>query len=586
MKILNKVFLAIFLLFFLFYGDYNCVLAQQIQDEPDSLHVFNKPYNQVDNQNHSRFIEKKDREDLSPSSLQGNAVNVDLTSDKLEYFEDKDEIVATGAAQLVIDAKNAKLQADKIIFDQTNGIVTADGNVKLLKNGKLILGDYAKINMNTESALIDKPNTFVNEIKIIAKTANIYSNRIDAFKGNALLNNDGIRVTLSSAGMGGAPHIISKIPQALASQMNSQSYKLVTKELIVKNYPDKNVIAIKNADVIMGNITVAKIPYLEITSDKETGNIEDELPEIGYKQQLGWYGGPSHVFSLPDGGALKTSPLLSNGVNGFGGGLFARFSNSSNKTEFAYTTSKNTVIFQGEQKAFSPFTKLIYGGNEYVDNGIFGPQMPKYIAEVVDNRKLASAMNFSLYQRSSLGYAQDVINSYGTARFQLQGTVMNDAPLFSFKDYLHLGITSQYDVSLYGDGSKFGLVRAGPSLYSKIGPLTFNTTYFQAAMYGQSPFLFDKFLQGKSNVVMFSDLKLCKYLNFGYIASLNLLKDNWNHTLLTENQFYISVGPQDVKIRIGFDAIRKSSNIGLDLLLGQGKTPVDFDKMKYYQYEQ
>ena len=579
----NKFSIILFLLCFLLLNNSTYTLAQ------DSKTVQNISNNKNAAQSLNENVQNTSNGQVQ-TTLQGKAVAVDLTTDKLEYFEDKNEFVATGGSEMVIKQNNAKLQADKIIYNQENQIVTAEGNVKLLKNGKLILGDYAKINMNTESALIDKPNTYVDEVKVNAKTANVYSNRIDAFKGQAVLNNEAFRITLSSgsniSGAGG-PHIISKAPESLTPNLKSNSYKIISKELIVKSYPNKNVIAIKNANVMMGKISVAKIPYLEITSDKESGNVEDNLPEIGFKQQLGWYGGPSHVFFLPGGTTLKASPLLSYAESGgFGGGLFARITNSSNKSEFAYDTSKSMVLFQGTQKLFTPYTKLIYGGNEYVDNGMFGRQKPRYVAEIVDNRKLASAMNFSFYQRSSAGYAQDYFNNWGTSRFQLQGTLVNDRPLFAIKDYLQLGAISQYDISVYGNGSTFGLLRGGPTLGSKLGPLSMHATYFQAAAYGQSPFLFDRFVQGKSNLWLNSDLKLCKYVSVGYLASLNLLKDNWNHKLATENQLYTLVGPEDFKLRIGYDTIRKASIVGVDMLLGQGKTTVDFDKMKYYQYDQ
>ena len=164
--------------------------------------------------------------------------------------------------------------------------------------------------------------------------------------------------------------------------------------------------------------------------------------------------------------------------------------------------------------------------------------------------------------------------------------MQNEKPLFAFKDYLTLGAISQYDIAVYGNGKTFGLLRAGPDLRSKLGPLSLRATYFQSAVYGQSAFDFDRFNSGKSNLWLVGDVKLCKYISVGYLTSLNLLKDNSNHTLQTENQFYTAIGPDDIKLKIGYDNIRKASMFGIDMLIGQGKMPVDFDKLKYTQFDE
>jgi hypothetical protein len=87
-------------------------------------------------------------------------------------------------------------------------------------------------------------------------------------------------------------------------------------------------------------------------------------------------------------------------------------------------------------------------------------------------------------------------------------------------------------------------------------------------------------MQGKSNLNFSNDIKLTKNVSIGYLGSYNLTKDNWANKLLVENQFYTKIGPEDFKLKIAYDTVRKRSILGLDLLVGNGKTAVDFDKLK------
>ncbi|MCK7484566.1 MAG: hypothetical protein MZU97_02745 [Bacillus subtilis] len=86
------------------------------------------------------------------SALKGRAIMIDVTSDKLEYFEDKNQFVATGSAEVDIPEQNSKLQADKIIYDQVNQLLIAEDNVKITKNGKVVNGTFARIELNKESS--------------------------------------------------------------------------------------------------------------------------------------------------------------------------------------------------------------------------------------------------------------------------------------------------------------------------------------------------------------------------------------------------------------------------------------------------
>jgi len=521
--------------------------------------------------------------------LQARVTMIDLNSDKLDYYQEKNEMVATGSATLDIKDQNSRLEADKITYDQEKQIVIAEGNVKITKQGKIITGEYAKIDLNKESALINEPTTEISKVSIKAKTADVYPNSLIIKNGRASINNRDLKLQLSSNEF--SPKEVAKLTDEnilSADESKPPRYKITCKEIIINNKGEKSLISIRNATIRVGKIKVASIPSLELSTDNQITRIETMLPEMGYTRDLGGYFGPSHVFNIPNGSTLKVSPLLMAGTGDskFGFGGMARYTSFTNKTEIAYGTLKDKLVLRGEQKLFSPYTKLRYGSNSYIDDGIFGDKKARYLAEIVDERKLGSAMNFDLFTRASAGYAEDYGRSFGTGRFKLQGDLINDKPLFSIKnDLLQFRLHSQFDVSVYGNGDTFALLRAGPRFDSKIGRLKLTSTYFQAGIHGQSPFEFDRYDQGRSNLIVGGEYKLTNYLDIGHIRNLNLTRDRYDGRLSTESQFYARVGPEDFKFKLGYDTVRKRSTFGLDLMLGSGRTALDFDRLKVYQTE-
>jgi len=547
----------------------------------------------VNNENQK---EQKSDKNLVPK-LHGSAVMIDLNSDKLEYFEEKNQFVATGSAEIVIPEQGSKLQAKKITYDQILQQVIAEGDITITKNGKVIHGEYAKIDLDKESALISNPYTTINQIKMTANTANVYPKSLEALKGKISVDNKDLNLMLTSGGA---------FPQEagnLAMQNEEldpdakPSYKIVSKEIIVDSKQNLNVITLKNSTVFIGKVKIASIPYLKLSTDKDLERIETMLPEMGHTQELGTYFGPSHVFYMPSGATLKASPLLAFG-DGIGGGFMTRYKSDTNETEIGYTTNKNKLVISGEQTLLSPNTQLFYGTNSYMPDGYFNYGKAKYLLELADERKLGSALNFDLYSRLSAGYAADYMstnyfndnptvdywdakNSFGTTRFRVQGNLINNKPIFQVReDLLQMRLQSQFGATAYGTGDTFAIVRAGPRLDSRIGRLSLSSAYYQAGVHGDSPLIFDRYMHGKSNWVISGDVKVNKHVNVGHIRSLNLTKDNWEKRLSTENLLYARVGPDDVKFRLGYDFVRRRSTFGIDLLLGSGRSAIEFDKLR------
>lgn len=513
-------------------------------------------------------------------TLEGGVSVINIKSDKIDYIQETDQFIATGDVVITVEENGTVIESDEVIYDKPNEQIISEKNVKITKDGIVTYGDYARFDLTKNSALLDNPDTRTSQIRIEATTGTIVSKNIELLKGQLTLDEKDLVMVLSfgATGGNGKQKLLQKRPNA-----NPRfSYDIKAKEIIVEPVEYSNIITLKNATISINRFKIAKVPSLQLITDKETNRTETTLPEIGRFQELGFYAGYGHVFYLPKGSTLKTVPLFTFDEDGLGGGAMARFMSRTNRTEIYYSTLKSRVVATGQQQLFSPKTNLQYGANEYVDNGFFGQIKPKYMIEVVDNREIASAYNLRLSTRTSAGFLENYRN-FATGKFQLQGSISNIKPLLDYDEKLSLGISSDFSLNTYGTGHSYGVVRAGPTLTSSLGRVFLQTSYYQGAIYGETPFLFDEYRYGKRNVVFNGRVKINDYITIGYIASLTLSRDNWENELLTENQFYIWVGPEDLKFRIGYDAVRERTLFGFDMLVGTEDSALEFEKLKVIQ---
>jgi len=511
------------------------------------------------------------------SLIKGNANIINIKSDELKYFQEKDQFVATGHVVVVVEDDGTIIKSDELIYDKANEEIISEKNVEIIKNGVVIYGDYAKFDIEKGSSIIGKPNASLTQININAQTANVYPENVDLLKGRATINEEDMMIVLSTGavGQGRNKDPIKKIPGA-KSRFN---YDIKAKEIIVKEQEYRNIIVLKNADININKFRIVRMPVLTINTDQEVQRIETTLPEIGHYHELGSFFGYGHVFNTPKGSTLKALPIITFG-SGVGVGGMGRFMSSTNKTELFYSSLKGKTLLLGEQKVFGPNTKIQYSSNAYIENGFFGQQKPKYLIELVDERNIAKAYNFNFGIRSGAGFVEQE-NNYSTGRFQLQGNMTNIKPLLSYKNYLNAGLESNFGIMAYGTGNTYGVARIGPTLAGKVGPFDYWTGYFQGGIGGSTPFEFDEYRYGKSNFVFRGSTKITDYVTAGYFTSLNLTKDNWEKDLVTENMLFVSVGPQDLKVKVGYDVERKRTVFGFDLMIGSESSALEFDKLKY-----
>lgn len=527
----------------------------------------------------------KNKQEDENKNLSGNLTVIDIKSDVLKYYDEQNVYVATGNAEIFIKEKNSRLTADKITFDPENNVITAEDNVKVTKDGKLVKGSFARIKLDQENMFFENPTTTVNEIIISAKSAESISKRMVAQKGTLKLKDKDIQVNLKAGGIG-AKQVPSLSVEPLKANANPY-YRLYSKKIDVKTSDDKTVTILKDSKFKVGKLTVLSIPYFEVDKNKRDQIVETTIPEFGSDPSIGMYFGAGPILHTPYGGTLKLAPALTygtdsvyraSGTSKLGIGLMGRYQIKGNTTEFGYADKKGRLAIKGEQR-LTENAILNYGTYSYIDNGFLGLRRPKYIAEAVHEKEVHNSKKFNIRTRTSAGYAEDMnASSYSTSKMQLQGIIKGNQPLIGYKKYLEIRPIGQYLLALYGSGDTFQLARIGPQVEGHVGPFKYNANYFKSSFNGESPFGFDNYYEGKDNVRLGGEVKISRYLDIGFYRSYNL-DSNVASNSLVENQYIFRVGPEDVKVTFAYDNRRKTTMFGLDLLLGAGKTQVEFDKL-------
>lgn len=515
-------------------------------------------------------------------------VDIDMVSDYLDYYPEEEKMVAKGNASVKIRGQNTTLKADLITFYKATQIIVAEKNVRIIKNQMEMKGDYIKVDLSEESALIDRPVTNIAALKIDAKDAIVHTDKIDAFKGIATTNEklNLVLVANSFNQFGDAKQEMINDVMSEDNVDKKTNYKIKTKQIIIKPDEYKNKITMKNADVYIGKRKIATIPSVDITTDKEISEIETMLPEIGQNRQTGMYIGPSGLISLPFGSTLKVSPVLAFNTSDIGAGGLIRYKSETNKTLLGYTSVKDLFIVEGQQDLFTPDLKLQYTANTYANDWFMGDRLPKYSAEAIYQKSMIlDDLDLRFTQRYAAGYVADATrgiendNSWGTFRVKAQGEVLKNRPIYNWKDMLWFNYRAQYDISQYATGETYAIIRTGPDMRFRYKRFKMSLMYLLSGIGGETPMWFDQYYYGRNNLSGMLEYKVNKYLSVGYYASANLSKDNWDKRLMAENRIYAKFGPPDFKISFGYDTVRSRTLMDVSMLVGSENSKIEFDKL-------
>lgn len=87
--------------------------------------------------------------------------------------------------------------------------------------------------------------------------------------------------------------------------------------------------------------------------------------------------------------------------------------------------------------------------------------------------------------------------------------------------------------------------------------------YTQSVIRGESPFVFDQFIQGTRSTYVSAGYKVSKYLTVGGSIGYNLVdKLSYSRSLTA------AIGPEDFKVLLTRDFLRGTQRVGFDVLYG------------------
>lgn len=528
---------------------------------------------------------RKDKKDKkSDNSDVANVTNLDIKSDTIEYYPERQEIEAVGHASITIPEDGSTLKADKLIFNQDTGILTGYGNVRLIKDANVMEGDFVKINLNEDNALLTNAVTDNMYISLKSENANLKGHDIIMENGLAKVKEDRV------VGMGNA-----SFAQFGTSQLNEvkktfylkekydEQYTIKSKEIIIDARKEHDTVTIKNADVYLKDMKINSAGTIKLITNKEQQYVETNMPEIGFIRQIGMYAGPGVAFPAPFSGALKVVPFFNLFEGNVGVGGMARYRNDKNITEFAISSANDSkTILRGEQELF-PNTKLQYGMNGYMDEWWLGDRVAGKTLELVYRKDYdVEDLGMRVAHRISGGVMQDFNSHWSTMRFRWMGQA--DKTLWYHGDdvknrYATLELSTQGMGALYGTGDTMALLRFGPRLRTETDRWIQTVGYYFTAKHGDTPFVWDRYMYGTNNLYLSEGIKLNKYLSVMWSGSLALNQDAWDGKLMQENRFFVMVGPDDIKFTLGYDTVRQRTLFNCFFVVGTKNANVEYKKL-------
>lgn len=536
-----------------------------------------------------------------------------LDCDYMEYFAERTELEANGNVVMFFPENNSTLKADKVVYNQTSNIIKATGHVVLINEGKELFGDFLNIDMNEENAVMDDPVSDLFQVHAIAKKGYMYGDKIIQEQGSIYVKKKTM-INLKAEMFGpdlDMMYLEDKDKSYFMKDSHGEKFKIKTNDLIIKSKKEHDTVTLKHAEIYFNNKKLGTIPAITMHTNKNRDYLEADFPEIGTMMNMGLYAGPGFVFDTPHGSTLKIVPILNYQSNGgtnngntgssddaLGWGAIAKYKSAINKVDMGYGTTNDVFLMRGYTR-LDDNLYMQYAMNSYVDDWFLGFRMPRFMNELVYNNDiyhkefLGRKRDMTYSHRIAAGYAQDGSGRsplfdgdgfVGTARFKYMNQVAQT--LYSFNDPMSSPINARLDLlgqgsaAIYGTGDTQLIARIGPALHTQYKAWMQDVGYFLSAYDDKTPLkYFDAYMYGRSNVYLRESFRICKYLTISWLTSLNLSNDSWDGKTIQENGFYFGIGPDDVKLNIGYDTVRQQSFVTMCMHLDAKGTTLEYNKM-------
>ncbi|MBR2069693.1 MAG: LPS-assembly protein LptD [Candidatus Gastranaerophilales bacterium] len=556
-----------------------------------SKNLFRRKKNKLQNEE----IQEPDKNEVSQKKEEINIQDknkFEINADKISYDDTEGNVYASGNVEIVAKAQNVALKADNAVLDKTAQTIKLTGNVRIVKEGIEMVGDTLIVDLNEENVIMDNPVTDAYSFTIRAQESYLIANDLQMLNGTITSNEKKQYPFIPRHFYRYTPVDISTVydPDNInETDLNrkKQTYRIDSKEIVITNYKDHNSLVLKGSNVYYNNHKIIPRSDIEIISDKDNQIIETNMPEAGTFRAFGTYVGYGITKRLPKGQLLKIMPAIVYGDSDLGVGLLGRHRSANSSLELGYSTATEKIVARGLYKFGNGFS-LRYGRNAYISEGFMGARRSGYAAQLgyekayldeehdITFRNGVYAGLFSDYHKKGREHY------FSTSRFRYSAELIKNFIQYKNKEQdlsISIGASAQASATVYGTGDVTGVVRIGPTLSTKLKKWESLIAYYQGGIHGDSPFEFDKYRYGRSNIVFNEKFNFNNFLSLGYAASISPNKDNYERDLMTESRFYAIIGPQDVKLAVSYDFVRDIGHLDLMFVLGSDNTKINFEKL-------
>ncbi|MBY0357343.1 MAG: hypothetical protein K2W82_05015 [Candidatus Obscuribacterales bacterium] len=525
---------------------------------------------------------------------------VQIVADDTEYDQNKNTFLGTGNAVATIGGQEARLEADMILYDQNTQIMDARGNVKIIRQGEISTGSSFKFKVTSDEYIITKPDTEINGTQVIARTATGTKAGMSFKKGIMTMANP-VHIarnpffgTLQSS----EDTMYKNIhPDAYAPVNPSFVFK--ARKMVYEKYKEQGNFTIFGGRLVAGRFSIP-LGKFQATVGKESNVVFPITPNITNNMQMGGMNiGPKFSYALGKG-VFYWSPMVqlggyqTNGSNDKGRlGASAQLGYIGPRVtaQAAYGSNSNLLVATLKYQ-INNSTNFQSGINKYLPDGLFGPRRARSIMEIVDNRYVGgipylTGINF----RTSAGWMSDqpsllnltpeykqlftMTNGNITSGYRIQEQLIaNSHPLFALGDRkygVNMNLFGGVAGKAYSTGDSLLMGQIGPILNVNLNRARVQGMVTKSAVRGQSPFVFDQFIQGSKSASLSADVKLCKWLTVGTNLAYNM-----DLKMLYQKSFSCAIGPDDFKLLLSRDTIRGINRFGFDVIVGP---KIPFDKL-------
>lgn len=524
-----------------------------------------------------------------------------LDCDNVNFDDETGDMIATGRPNLYIPPQRTRVIADKMVYNEDSNVLKAMGNVVVIRDGMPTQSDYFEVDMNEETMEMDNIRS-QSEAMLMNARKGVQKDSKLILEDGTLYSEESQIYRLSSRMIGpmfGSMNLDGDERSYFLSDPRGNKVHINAEKIYVDARKNYDVFTLKNIEVRRRGQYWFTWPSLTAYTNKERDYFEANYPEFGTRRKLGMFVGPGFVFGGPGGSVLKAIPFLNYQHSDFGFGGMLKYKNTFNSTELGYGSAAEVFFLKGIQR-LDDNLYLQYSANSFMDEWFLGARMPKYMAEIYYDKAytipdfLAEKKGLTFRHRAGIGLMEDNDRNYygekidsvgiATTRFRYMAEIRQ--ALYSYsnpehKFYFDVALALQGSAAVYGTGDTQFIGRVGPSTHIQYKNWMQDLAYYQTGYDDNSPLpRYDSYRYGHSSIYIAEILRLNKYLSVGWSGMVTLSGDSPNDKLFQENRFVFAIGPDDLKIRLGYDFVRQTTYFGFDVAFDTKGTTIDYGRME------